>query len=77
MNEAGERPVLRVIRGDATEEEVAAIVALLAARGGSGEPAEPEDKAISVWSAHGFSHRHIRGIFHTGRHGWRTSFWPR
>ena len=36
-----------------------------------------ETAILSVWSAHGFSHRHIRGVFHTGRHGWRTSFWPR
>ena len=76
MSEPGERPTLRVIRGDATDEEVAAIVALLAARGGGGDET-PRHTAISVWSAKGFGHRHVRGVFHTGRHGWRTSFWPR
>jgi len=77
MSTGSDRPVLRVIRGDATDEEIAAVVALLAARGGSGESALRDDGSTQVWSAHGFGHRHIRGVFHTGRHGWRTSFWPR
>jgi hypothetical protein len=39
---------LRLVRGDATPEEIAAVVALLAASGG-GEEAEPEPAATSVW----------------------------
>ena len=44
---AVDQPVLRVVRGDATPEEVAALVAVLAARGG-GVPEEPP--APSAWS---------------------------
>jgi hypothetical protein len=40
-------PALRVVRGDATPEEVAALVAVLAARGG---PAEAEVPRTSAWS---------------------------
>lgn len=40
---------LRVIRGDATPEELAAVIALLASRSGSG--AAPEDPpAPSLWA---------------------------
>jgi len=35
------RPSLRVVRGDATPEEIAALVAVLATRGGSEAPARP------------------------------------
>jgi len=35
------RPLLRVVRGDATPEEIAAVVAVLAARGGGDAPARP------------------------------------
>jgi hypothetical protein len=41
--------VLRVVRGDASPEELAAVVAVLASRSG-GEPAE-ESPAPSAWAA--------------------------
>ncbi|MCU1601023.1 MAG: hypothetical protein JWO22_1732 [Frankiales bacterium] len=40
---------LRVIRGDASPEELAAVVAILAASGGAAE--EPEPEAPSLWAA--------------------------
>jgi hypothetical protein len=40
---------LRIVRGDATPEEVAALVAVLAAR--SGAPAEDEAPVRSPWAA--------------------------
>src|ERR1700691_3157247 len=43
---AGE-PVLRVIRGDATPEEIAALVAVLMSRPGGGEP--PARETPSAW----------------------------
>ena len=71
-----EGPVLRVVSGDATPEEIAAVVAAVAVSAGApAAPAPPE--TTSIWSAHGYAHRHIRATFAPSRDGWRTSFWPR
>ena len=71
-----ERPVLRVLSGEATAEEIAAVVAAVAATAGEAEP--PADPGTtSIWAAHGYAHRHIRATFAPSPHGWRTSFWPR
>jgi len=71
-----ERPVLRVVTGDATPEEIAAVIAAVAATAGEA-PEAPEPPVTSIWSAHGYAHRHIRATFTPSRDGWRTSFWPR
>ena len=71
-----EQPVLRLVRGDATPEEIAAVVTAMAATAGPGEAAE-EPATTSVWSAPGHAHRQIRATFTPSRDGWRTSFWPR
>lgn len=71
------RPVLRVIRGDATPEEIAVILAIVGASGGGGEEAEPEP--VSIWTA-SRSHRVTQVAARAaspGRDGWRTSYWPR
>ena len=71
-----ERPVLRVLSGEATAEEIAAVVAAVAAAAGDAAlPADPG--TASLWGAHGYAHRHIRATFTPSPHGWRTSFWPR
>jgi Acyl-CoA carboxylase epsilon subunit len=71
------RPTLRVISGDATAEEIAAILAIVAARSGGGAPASAaDDDRAATWSAHGHAHRHIRAAFTPSRHGWKTSYWP-
>ena len=85
-----ERPLLRVVSGDATPEEIAAVVAAVAAAAtpaasvasvasvASGAHEQPGAPATtSVWSAPGHAHRNIRAPFTPGPHGWRTSFWPR
>ena len=72
-----DRPVLRVISGDATPEEIAAVLAVVAARSGGGDAPAPDDAAAQTWSAHGHAHRHIRATFAPSRHGWKTSYWPR
>jgi hypothetical protein len=64
-------PFLRVVKGDATPEEVAALVAVLASVGGA---REPERKPTPVWSAH---HRKVRVTLPHGRGGWRSSAMPR
>jgi len=66
-----EQPFLRVVRGDATPEEVAALVAVLGSMG----PAEPERKRRTPeWSAH---HRKVRRTLPHGPGGWRSSGLPR
>jgi hypothetical protein len=75
--------VLRVVAGDATPEELAAVVAAVAAATshatstaatslGTAQPA-----GTSLWSAPGFAHRNIRATFTPGPDSWRTSLWPR
>lgn len=66
-----QRPALRVVRGDATPEEVAALVAVLTAASGGGEPEQP--KPPSRWTSrpHG-----PRGPLHPGPGAWRASALP-
>jgi hypothetical protein len=44
------RPMFRVIRGDATPEEIAALVAMLAARGGGDDAPGPPRSVKNGWS---------------------------
>ena len=74
--------VLRVVAGDATPEEIAAVVAAVAAATAEGTPAAASPgtagpATTSIWSAPGFAHRSIRATFTPGPDAWRTSFWPR
>lgn len=66
------RPLLRVVNGDATPEEVAAVVAVFAALG-SAAPA-PAPRRTPEWSA---PHRGLRGAHHAGTGAWRSSGLPR
>jgi len=70
-SEEPQRPFLRVVRGDATPEELAALVAVLAAAGG--EPAAAP-RRVPAWSA---PHRGLRRTFPAGPGGWRVSGLPR
>ena len=67
-----QRPLLRVVKGDATPEEVAALVAVVAALGGGGT--EPPQRRVPEWSAH---HRKVRATHPHGPGGWRSSGLPR
>ena len=71
MSEPDERPALRIIDGNATAEEVAAIVAVFASLGGG---AEPRRRRTPEWSA---AHRKVRVTFPPGPGGWRSSALPR
>jgi Acyl-CoA carboxylase epsilon subunit len=66
------RPLLRVVRGDATPEEIAALVAvLLATRSAQDDaPAAPSRSAWSDRSAR------MRGPLQPGPGGWRRSALP-
>ena len=45
-----ERPMLRIVRGEPTAEELAAVVVVLSAAGGEGQP-PPERPAESQWAS--------------------------
>jgi hypothetical protein len=64
--------VLRVVRGEPDPAELAALVAVLAARAGAATAA-PVTSA-SAWNDHGRALR--RGAVH-GANAWRASSWPR
>jgi Acyl-CoA carboxylase epsilon subunit len=68
-----QRPHLRVVKGDASPEEVAAVVAVLHVIGAAiAAPASSAPR--SEWSA---QHRKTRATFPAGPGGWRSSSLPR
>ncbi len=71
MSEPDKEPFLRVIRGDATPEEVAAVVAVLASLRA---PAEAPKRSRPEWNA---PHRLVRRTLPHGTGGWRSSGLPR
>jgi Acyl-CoA carboxylase epsilon subunit len=73
VTDSGSRPVLRVVRGDATPEEVAAIVAVLLARAASDVGAPPPRPAPSAWADRS---RLLRHPVHASPDAWRRSGLP-
>jgi hypothetical protein len=66
---AAARPLLRVVRGDATAEELAALIAVLTARGS----AEPDPEPVrSLWARPS-----LRQPLTPGPGAWRASALPR
>jgi len=70
--EPEQRPILRVVKGDPTPEELAALVAVVAVIGSGGT--DPAPRRTPEWSAH---HRKVRTSFPHGPGGWRSSALPR
>ena len=69
-------PALRVVRGDATPEEIAALVAVLMARSGqdgAGAARGPARPAPGAWVDRS---RQLRRPLHPGPGAWRRSVWP-
>jgi hypothetical protein len=64
------RPVLRIVRGEPTPEELAALVAVVAAR--SGAPAPAPKPIPSAWTDRA---RLVRPHLHPGPGAWRASAW--
>jgi len=64
------QPILRVINGDATPEEIAALVAVFASLGYAAAPAP---RRTPAWQAH---HRKLRVTHPHGPGGWRSSGLP-
>jgi hypothetical protein len=67
------RPVLRIVRGDPSPEEVAALAAVLAAASGGGAP-EPDSGPRSVWTERSAL---VRRPLHPGPGAWQASALPR
>ena len=70
MSSEAPRPTLRIVRGDATPEDVAVLTALLASAGGEAEPAAPVLRG--GWSDP--SRQHRRPLL-PGPGAWRSSGW--
>ncbi|GAB3434086.1 hypothetical protein GCM10027517_01760 [Phycicoccus ginsengisoli] len=68
-----DRPPLRLVRGDATPEEVAALLAVLSAAAGADDPA-PAPRPVSQWASR---ERAVRRPAAPGPGAWRASGWPR
>jgi hypothetical protein len=67
--DAEPRPLLRVVKGDPTPDEVAALVAVVSALASTGgEQTKPRRRP--EWSAH---HRKVRGAHRHGGDAWRMS----
>jgi acyl-CoA carboxylase epsilon subunit len=69
----GERPFLEVVRGDATPEEIAALVAVLAARAAVAAAPGPARRP-SAWARRA---RLVRRPITAGPGAWRASGLPR
>jgi hypothetical protein len=67
-------PPLVLVRGEATEEEVAALLAVLQGLSAATPTAEEQAATRSEWAA---GHRRLRATYPAGPGGWRSSGLPR
>jgi hypothetical protein len=72
VSDQPQAPVLRIVRGEASPEEIAALVAVVGSLGGGS--AEPPRRRTPQWAAH---HRAMRRSLAHGPGGWRSSGLPR
>ena len=72
---AGDEPdFVRIVRGEPTAEELAALVAVLAATGSGREQAPAAPPAATGWTAHS---RYVRTTVAPSPNGWRAAAFPR
>lgn len=64
------RALFRVVRGEPTDEELAALTVTLTALASGEPPSTPHPR--STWTA-----PRLRAPLHPGPGAWRTSTWPR
>jgi hypothetical protein len=69
-----ETPPLFAVKGDASPEEVAALVAVLQGLAAAAGARTADRPPRSEWSSH---HRKVRSPLAPGRGGWRSSGQPR
>jgi hypothetical protein len=67
---AHQRPLLSVVAGSPTPEELAVVVAVLSVRGGAAE----EQPSFSLWAR---KSRNVRPSLRPGFGAWRGSYMPR
>jgi len=70
--EPASKPLLRVVKGNPTPEELAALVAVVAARSAAGTPAKKPLR--SEW---GHPARAVRGVHRPGTDAWSRAALPR
>ncbi len=68
---SGEPPLLRVVRGEPTAEELAALTVVVAALSQRRERRRPAP--VGAWAAYGRTHR---GSYRSGAGGWRAAGSP-
>jgi len=68
MSDEAPRPVLRIVRGEPSDAELAALLAVVAAR--SAAPAEPTPDVPSAWRDRAAL---LRRPLHPGPGAWRAS----
>jgi hypothetical protein len=73
VTDSDSRPVLRVVRGDATPDEIAAVVAVLLSRAATDSGAPPPRRVPSAWADRS---RLLRRPVHPGPGAWRRSALP-
>ena len=64
-------PMLRVVAGNPTPDEIAVVVSVLAARAGAGTEEQPQ---FSLWAR---KSRNVRPVLRPGFGAWRASYMPR
>lgn len=62
--------LFRIVKGDPTPEEVAALVSVVSAMAAGAQAAGAKAKPMPEWGAH---HRKVRGVHRHGPGAWRTS----
>jgi hypothetical protein len=65
-----QQPLLRIVKGDPTPEEVAALVSVVSAMAAGAQAATGRSGPRPEWGAH---HRGLRGIHRHGPGAWRAS----
>ena len=68
------RPTLRVIRGDATDEEIAALLAVIAAKNATATDAETGRPTANAWTDRAAAG--LRRPLRPGPGAWTASAWP-
>ncbi|MET0999549.1 MAG: acyl-CoA carboxylase epsilon subunit [Marmoricola sp.] len=65
-----QQPLLRIVKGDPTPDEVAALVAVVSALAAGAQAASAKAAPKPEWGAH---HRRVRGRHRHGPGAWRAS----
>ncbi|MEP6665512.1 MAG: acyl-CoA carboxylase subunit epsilon [Nocardioidaceae bacterium] len=74
MSDSAEPALLRVVKGEPTDEELAALVVVIAARRSAAAGQEASDVRRSGWTDRA---RELRGGHRHGPGGWRAAALPR